>query len=82
MAHGCRLGDESPEALERWVAGHGGHPAIGDPDDVAPALARMQAAGFAGVAQGFVNHLNEPPFFLAEVLPRLERLGVRIPVED
>jgi hypothetical protein len=26
---------------------------------------------------GFVNYLNELPFFRQEVIPRLERLGIR-----
>jgi hypothetical protein len=29
------------------------------------------------MAFGLVNYLNELPFFAAEVLPRMERLGLR-----
>jgi hypothetical protein len=30
----------------------------------------------------FVNYLDELPYFCAEVLPRLERLGLRCPAGD
>ena len=39
----------------------------------------MCAAGFAGASIAFFDYLKEIPFFIEEVLPRLERLGVRAP---
>ena len=33
--------------------------------------------GLTGIAVSFVNYLDELPYFCAEVLPRLERLGLR-----
>ena len=64
----------------RFAAGYGGWPLVGDPDTVARGLADMSAAGFTGVALGFVNYLAEFPYFRDEVLPRLERAGVREPL--
>ena len=61
----------------RFAAGHGGFPMVGTPDDVAAALASVSAAGFAGMCFSFVNYLDEFPYFRDEVLPRLERLGLR-----
>src|SRR5579875_3371842 len=61
----------------RIAIGHGGHPCVGDPDDVAAGLAKLQEAGFAGFAFSFVNYLTEFPYFRDEVLPRMERLGLR-----
>jgi alkanesulfonate monooxygenase SsuD/methylene tetrahydromethanopterin reductase-like flavin-dependent oxidoreductase (luciferase family) len=63
----------------RFAAGHGGFPMVGDPDDVANTLAQISEAGFAGMCFSFVNYLDEFPFFRDEVLPRLERLGLREP---
>jgi hypothetical protein len=40
-------------------------------------LALLHQAGFDGVAMGFVNYLDELPYFVQEVIPRLERMGVR-----
>jgi alkanesulfonate monooxygenase SsuD/methylene tetrahydromethanopterin reductase-like flavin-dependent oxidoreductase (luciferase family) len=71
----------TPEVYERMrvriAAGYGGHAIAGDPDDVARELARMSEAGFLGIAIGMVDYLAEFPYFLSEVLPRLERAGLR-----
>ena len=68
------------DAIRRDQAnGMGGLPIIGDPDRVAADLARLSEAGFTGLALSFVNYAAELPYFCAEVLPRLERLGVRVP---
>jgi FMNH2-dependent dimethyl sulfone monooxygenase len=64
----------------RFAAGYGGWPLVGDPDTVARGLLEMSAAGYTGVALGFVNYLVEFPYFRDEVLPRLERAGVREPL--
>jgi alkanesulfonate monooxygenase SsuD/methylene tetrahydromethanopterin reductase-like flavin-dependent oxidoreductase (luciferase family) len=59
--------------------GMGGLPLVGDPDTVAQQMARLAEAGLAGIAVSFVNYLDELPYFCAEVLPRLARLGLRAP---
>ncbi len=65
-----------------YVNGHAGFRLLGDADDVARGLAAISAAGFSGVAINFVNFNTEFPFFRDEVLPRLERLGLRAPLEQ
>ena len=55
----------------------GGLPMVGDPDDVAKALADLSKAGLTGIAISLVNYADELPFFCDEVLPRLERMGLR-----
>ena len=64
----------------RFIAGNGSYPLVGTPDHVAEELAQISEAGFTGVCTGFVNYLAEFPYFAQEVLPRLERLGLRTPV--
>jgi dimethylsulfone monooxygenase len=66
----------------RFAAGHGGYPMVGDPDSIAQQLADISAAGFSGMCFSFVNYCDEFPLFRDEVLPRLERLGLRVPVTD
>jgi len=70
-----------PEAFQlfrqRFLGGHGVYPLIGDADDVAAELAKISAAGFIGTTITFVNYVDEFPYFRDEVLPRLERLGLR-----
>jgi dimethylsulfone monooxygenase len=71
---------EDPEAFARRRHNHiHGFPIVGTPDVVADLLAAVSAAGFDGIALGMINYLDELPFFCDEVLPRLERRGVRIP---
>src|SRR5258707_15571635 len=73
-----------PEACksirQRFFGGHGVYPLIGDRDDVAAEFAKISAAGFIGRTITFVNCLDEFSYFRVEVLPRLERLGLRQPV--
>jgi alkanesulfonate monooxygenase SsuD/methylene tetrahydromethanopterin reductase-like flavin-dependent oxidoreductase (luciferase family) len=62
----------------RTVLGYGGSYSIrGDADHVAHALKALHDAGFDGVAMGFVNYLDELPYFIQEVIPRLQRIGLR-----
>jgi alkanesulfonate monooxygenase SsuD/methylene tetrahydromethanopterin reductase-like flavin-dependent oxidoreductase (luciferase family) len=71
-------GEEEFRRLRAHQAnGMGGLPLVGDPDQVALALAELSAAGLSGIAISFVNYLDELPYFCAEVLPRLARMGLR-----
>ena len=69
------------EALRRdRIAQMTGRNLIGDPDAIAGQLVDLSRAGLRGMALNFVNYLEELPFFCAEVLPRLERAGLRTQV--
>jgi alkanesulfonate monooxygenase SsuD/methylene tetrahydromethanopterin reductase-like flavin-dependent oxidoreductase (luciferase family) len=57
----------------------GVHPIVGSPDDVVAELGRLHEIGLAGSSMTFVNYLDEMPFFLQEVVPRMERAGLRAP---
>lgn len=72
--------DERFHERRRQAAGHGGYPIVGDPDHVAAVFAELSNAGFAGIGFNFVNFNDEFPYFRDEVLPRMERLGLRVPV--
>lgn len=73
----------TPEMLSmfrtRFAAGHGTCPLIGSPDDVADEIERYAKAGLAGMTLSFVDYAGELEQFAAEVLPRLEAKGVRLP---
>ena len=55
----------------------GGLPIVGDPDYVATQLSILSQAGLTGIGVSFVNYIDELPYFCDEVLPRLERQGLR-----
>lgn len=61
----------------RFAGGHGTYPIVGNADEVAAELEKIAEAGFAGLTVSFVNFLEEFPAFADEILPRLERLGLR-----
>ena len=65
------------EHRRRFAYGFSGFLIQGTPDDVASAFERVSRAGFDGVAFSFFDYAADLPYFAQEVLPRLERLGVR-----
>jgi alkanesulfonate monooxygenase SsuD/methylene tetrahydromethanopterin reductase-like flavin-dependent oxidoreductase (luciferase family) len=64
--------------IERRVLARGAYCAIGDADTVTREMCRLHTAGFDGLALNFVDYLAELPYFAEAVLPRLERLGLRV----
>ena len=54
-------------------------PIVGSPDDVVEKFKQLSATGIAGSALVFLNYLSEMPLFVQEVLPRMERAGLRHP---
>jgi len=71
----------TPEQLQaariQYANGFSGYTIVGDPDHVADQLAKLSYSGLDGIAASFVNYARELPYFCSEVLPRLERLGLR-----
>ena len=61
----------------QFAQGLGGLAIVGDPDHVAQQIADLSKAGLTGIALSLVNYADELPYFCDEVLPRLERAGVR-----
>ena len=66
-----------PQMRKRLASGIGTVPIVGSPDFVAGTFHRMCEAGLNGMAFGLVNYLQELPYFVEEVLPRMVRLGIR-----
>ncbi|HUB98020.1 MAG TPA: LLM class flavin-dependent oxidoreductase [Stellaceae bacterium] len=60
-----------------YATGMGGLPLVGDPDYLARELSILSEAGLTGIGVSFVNFADELPYFCDEVLPRLERMGLR-----
>ena len=54
---------------QRFAAGAGSYPLVGTPERIVGELARIRAAGFAGVALSFVNYRDELPYFCETVVP-------------
>ena len=71
---------EAEQLRARYGAGYGGLLAVGDPDRVAGALTHLADAGFDGFCFSLVAYNDGLPYVVQEVLPRLERLGLRQPL--
>jgi len=69
--------EEFKRQRHHYAHGMGGLLMVGDPDRIAQILADLSRAGVRGIGFSFVNYLKELPFFCDEVLPRLERMGIR-----
>ena len=80
--HNVTAANTAPDLLKskrRMMAlsGIGGRPYVGAPDKVAEDMATLARGGLRGIAFSFVNFVKDAPFFCAEVLPRLARMGLR-----
>jgi FMNH2-dependent dimethyl sulfone monooxygenase len=62
---------------DRIISGLGTYPVVGSYDEVANAFKVMTDAGLDGMAIGLINYIDEFPHIRDEVLPRMERLGIR-----
>ncbi len=62
---------------KRFAGGAGTYPLVGTPQHIADEMVRMSEVGFAGTTVSFVDFAGELPYFIAEVLPLLERAGLR-----
>lgn len=74
--------DDLPEEMKRNLrqragGGNGAYPIVGSPDTVAAKLLTLHGAGIDAFAMRFANYVEHLPYFKDEVLPRLERAGVR-----
>ena len=62
---------------DRMAAGHGGFPLVGTPKKVADGIQELHDAGFGGTTLAFVDYVKEFPYFRDNVLPILEKRGIR-----
>ena len=67
---------------ERMISGVGTYPVIGSYDGVVEQYRKMSECGVDGIAIGLVNYITDFPVLRDEILPRMERLGLRLPVSE
>ena len=73
--------DSTPEQVEilrrRYATTSGGFACIGTPDEIAEQLATISRTGFTGIGLTSPHYTNEFHWYPQEILPRLERMGLR-----
>jgi len=62
---------------KRIAGGFGSFGIVGSPADVADQILQIHRAGFGGISVSFVNFIDEFPYFLETVIPRLQAAGIR-----
>jgi dimethylsulfone monooxygenase len=62
----------------RLISG-AGFPIVGSYDDAVETMLRLSNAGLDGFALGMINYVNDFPHIRDELLPRMERVGLREP---
>lgn len=65
------------EMQERFIAGWGGYPIVGTPEQVTEELGRLNDAGMGGMIFGLIDPNEEIPYFGENVMPLLKEAGLR-----
>ncbi len=75
---GSTSGAKLAKMKEVIISGTGTHPVVGSYDEVADQFNYLSDCGLDGMAVGLVNYIDDMPALRDEVLPRLQRLGLRV----
>ena len=67
------------EKLKARLISGAGFPIVGSYDDAVETMQRLSSAGLDGLALGMINYVNDFPAIRDELLPRMERAGLREP---
>ncbi len=73
----------SPEELDgfrrHFIAGHGGYPLVGTPDQIVDEMDRLLDIGIDGILLSWVDYKTELRQWIDQVLPLMEQAGQRKP---
>ncbi|MBQ0826838.1 LLM class flavin-dependent oxidoreductase [Streptomyces tagetis] len=69
--------DHAREMSERFIAGWGGYPLVGTPEQVVQGMKELNEAGMGGMIMGLIDPDQELPMFRDEVLPLMVEAGIR-----
>jgi FMNH2-dependent dimethyl sulfone monooxygenase len=65
------------EYQERFIAGWGGYPIVGTPEQVTEELVKLNEAGMDGMIMGMIDVHEEMKYFGEKVLPLMVEAGIR-----
>ena len=69
--------EHAREFQERFVAGWGGYPLVGTPEQVVEGLQQLNDAGMDGMIMGLVDYNEELKYFGERVMPLMVQAGLR-----
>ena len=67
---------EQDDLKARLIMG-AGYPFVGSYDDIVETMVRMSEMGLDGLACGMINYVHDLPGIIGELIPRMERAGLR-----
>ena len=67
------------ENLKARLISGAGYPIVGSYDDAVETFQRLHEMGLDGLACGMINYVDDFPHIRDEILPRMERVGLRLP---
>lgn len=70
--------EHAQELSERFVAGWGGYPLVGTPEQVVEGMKELNDNGMGGMIMGLIDPLEELPMFNEQILPLMKEAGLRI----
>jgi FMNH2-dependent dimethyl sulfone monooxygenase len=80
---GLQTHQVAPEAMQahkyHFIAGWGGYPLVGTPEQIVDELCALSAIGIDGCLLAWVNYPLELQQWIADVMPLLEQAGLRRP---
>jgi FMNH2-dependent dimethyl sulfone monooxygenase len=80
---GARSKTLTPEEFAAYrfhfIAGWGGYPLVGTPEQITRRLVELADAGLDGMLLSWVDYEAEVPRWIEDVLPLMEQAGLRIP---
>jgi dimethylsulfone monooxygenase len=62
---------------ERFIAGWGGYPLVGTPDQIVDQMLALSEIGIEGIILSWLDYNEEIEYFGTRVLPRMEQAGLR-----
>lgn len=68
---------EAEQLRKRYATTSGGFACIGNPDEISDKLELISSLGFTGIGLTSPHYANEFHYYPEEILPRLERRGLR-----
>jgi len=74
---GSSSGPKLAKMKEAIISGTGTYPIVGSYDEVAKKFEFLAGCGLSGMAIGLVNYVDDMPVIRDEILPRMQRLGLR-----
>lgn len=69
--------DHAVKMQERFIAGWGGYPIVGTPEQVTEELGKLNEAGMEGMIFGLIDYNEELKYFGERVMPLLKEAGLR-----